>query len=93
MSREQQQASFINLTVKSQQDQSKLFFRIRRDSELKRLLNAYCDKKFLPHGSCHFLINGDRFAHHKTPDELGLENGDEIDAFVPTDGGGGGSRI
>lgn len=39
-------------------------------------------------GSIKFTFDGDRIRESQTPDELNLEDGDQIDAFVEQVGGG-----
>ncbi|ESR34178.1 hypothetical protein WN944_026631 [Citrus x changshan-huyou] len=68
---------FINLVVKGQ-DNDPLYFEFRRDWEIKKLLITYCEKKDAQYGTFPFLINGNRFPHIRTPDQLGLKDGDEI---------------
>ncbi|KAL5781410.1 hypothetical protein ACOSP7_006439 [Xanthoceras sorbifolium] len=80
--------STVNISVKSQ-DGNQMFFMIKRHVPIKKLLSNYCEKKFLEYNTVHFLIDGNRFSHAKTPAQLGLENGDQIDALMQVDGGGG----
>ncbi|GAY61637.1 hypothetical protein CUMW_211560 [Citrus unshiu] len=77
----------INLIIKSQ-DGDKRFFQFNHDVEIKRLLIKYCETKSQPFKSTPFLINGNRFDYSKTADQLGLKDGDEIDAMYHAFGGG-----
>ncbi|KAM7461814.1 hypothetical protein LguiA_029935 [Lonicera macranthoides] len=78
---------FIEIVIKSQ-DGKELVFKIRHTAKLKKLLTAYCNRRFLDYASCRFLINGELFPHNKTADELGLKDGAEIDAMIEQMGGG-----
>lgn len=88
--RDDDQSESISLKVKGQ-DGVEMFFRIKRSTVMKKLLKTYCDRKFLNYKSVRFLINGERFDPDKNPTDLGLSDGDEIDAMM--DQAGGSSEI
>ncbi|KAK1440216.1 hypothetical protein QVD17_06041 [Tagetes erecta] len=77
----------INLKVKGQ-DGNEVFFRIKRSTQLKKLMNAYCDRQSVEINSIAFLFDGRRLRAEQTPDELEMEEGDEIDAMLHQTGGG-----
>ncbi|XP_031266950.1 small ubiquitin-related modifier 2-like [Pistacia vera] len=77
----------IKVIVKNQEG-NKLVFQVKRDVKLRKVLNLYCEKQVLQYGTVNFLINGERFDHDLTPNEVKLEEGDEIDALLPANGGG-----
>nr|ATZ71030.1 small ubiquitin-related modifier [Litchi chinensis] len=77
----------INLKVKGQ-DGNEVFFRIKRSTQLKKLMNAYCDRQSVELNSIAFLFDGRRLRAEQTPDELEMEDGDEIDAMLHQTGGG-----
>ncbi|CAH9072758.1 unnamed protein product [Cuscuta epithymum] len=76
----------INLKVKGQ-DGNEVFFRIKRSTQLKKLMNAYCDRQSVEITSIAFLFDGRRLRADQTPDELEMEDGDEIDAMLHQTGG------
>ncbi|KAL1817582.1 hypothetical protein DCAR_0522042 [Daucus carota subsp. sativus] len=76
----------INLKVKVQ-DGNEVFFRIKRSTQLKKLMNAYCDRQSVDIASIAFLFDGRRLRAEQTPDELEMEDGDEIDAMLHQTGG------
>ncbi|WZZ79584.1 hypothetical protein YC2023_100156 [Brassica napus] len=78
----------INLKVKGQ-DGNEVFFRIKRSTQLKKLMNAYCDRQSVDMSSIAFLFDGRRLRAEQTPDELDMEDGDEIDAMLHQTGGCG----
>ncbi|KAI3681628.1 hypothetical protein L6452_36430 [Arctium lappa] len=82
------QTTHINLKVKGQ-DGNEVFFRIKRNTQLKKLMNAYCDRQSVEMNSIAFLFDGRRLRAEQTPDELEMEEGDEIDAMLHQTGGGG----
>ncbi|KAI3968987.1 hypothetical protein MKX01_001464 [Papaver californicum] len=77
----------INLKVKGQ-DGNEVFFRIKRSTQLRKLMNAYCDRQSVDFNSIAFLFDGRRLRGEQTPDELEMEDGDEIDAMLHQTGGG-----
>nr|AAX30012.1 small ubiquitin modifier 2 [Schistosoma mansoni] len=79
---------YINLKVKGQ-DGSEVQFRIKRSTPLsKKLMNAYCDRTSVDVNSIRFLFDGRRIREAtQTPDELDMEDGDEIDAHREQTGG------
>lgn len=80
------QSAHINLKVKGQ-DGNEVFFRIKRSTQLKKLMNAYCDRQSVEINSIAFLFDGRRLRGEQTPDELEMEDGDEIDAMLHQTGG------
>ncbi|XP_076917363.1 small ubiquitin-related modifier 1-like [Bidens hawaiensis] len=80
----------INLKVKGQ-DGNEVFFRIKRSTQLKKLMNAYCDRQSVELNSIAFLFDGRRLRGEQTPDELEMEEGDEIDAMLHQTGGTAGN--
>ncbi|EFH56307.1 predicted protein [Arabidopsis lyrata subsp. lyrata] len=70
----------INLRAKHQYGQN-VFFHIHKRTQLKKLLKAYCNRKYLDFDSTVFLFNGARFCGEQTSDELGMKDGDVIYAM------------
>ncbi|CAN8248296.1 unnamed protein product [Cochlearia groenlandica] len=86
-----QGGAHINLKVKGQ-DGNEVFFKIKRSTQMKKLMNAYCNRQSVDFNSIAFLFDGRRLRAEQTPDELEMEEGDEIDAMLHQTGGGGGSE-
>ncbi|XP_057765594.1 small ubiquitin-related modifier 1-like isoform X1 [Salvia miltiorrhiza] len=63
------QSGHINLKVKGQ-DGNEVFFRIKRSTQLKKLMNAYCDRQSVDLSSIAFLFDGRRLRAEQTPDEV-----------------------
>lgn len=76
----------INLKVKGQ-DGCEVFFRIKRSTQLKKLINAYCERQSVDVRSMVFLFDGQRLQGEQTPEEVHMEDGDEIDAMLHQTGG------
>ncbi|WJZ87651.1 hypothetical protein VitviT2T_007018 [Vitis vinifera] len=79
--------STIEVKVKSQ-DGRQLYFRINRSTPLQRLLVAYCQQINIDYKTMQFVYNGNRVTAKQTPEQLGMEDGDEIDALTHQMGGG-----
>ncbi|PQQ21182.1 small ubiquitin-related modifier 2 [Prunus yedoensis var. nudiflora] len=58
------------------------------NSLLKHVLRNYCTRNSLLYESKRFLDNGNRVRQNHTPADLGMEDGDAIDAMSHMLGGG-----
>lgn len=56
------------------QDGNEVFFRIKRSTQLKKLMNAYCDRQSVELNSIAFLFDGRRLRAEQTPDEVPLSS-------------------
>uniref|UniRef100_A0A7S1R119 Ubiquitin-like domain-containing protein n=1 Tax=Neobodo designis TaxID=312471 RepID=A0A7S1R119_NEODS len=68
-------------------DGAEVFFKIKRATPLRKLMDAYCKKQGIARTSVRFLYDGAPIDEHKTPDELEMEDDDVIDAMVEQTGG------
>ena len=76
----------INLKVVTQ-DSTEIFFKIKRTTPLKKLMEAFCNKQGLSINSVRFLSDGVRITGDKSAADLGLQNDDVIDAMMNQVGG------
>ena len=83
-----QQAEQINLKVRDA-DGNEVQFRIKRHTALRKLMDAYCSRKGVDLASYRFLFDGNRINDDDTPEKLGMEDMDSIDAMLFQQGGGG----
>ncbi|KAI3936541.1 hypothetical protein MKW92_045641 [Papaver armeniacum] len=83
------QAGFVNVKLKYNFDGSELFFKIKRDVKLSRVMAAYCKRKELDFKFIKFLFDGKQMNPNHTPDKLEMEEGDIIDVVQNQDGGNG----
>jgi len=81
----------INIKVKSQ-DGNEIYFKVRRTTAFKEIMLAYCRKTGADVDSVRFLFDGTRIRPEQTPDQLDMEDEDEVDALIAQTGGGGGGR-
>ncbi|KAJ9701056.1 hypothetical protein PVL29_006417 [Vitis rotundifolia] len=79
--------SSIEVKLKSQ-DGRQLYFRINLSTPLQRLLVAYCQRMNFDYKAMQLVYNGNRVTGKQTPEQLGMEDGDEIDALTHQMGGG-----
>jgi len=79
-------ADHISLKVVSQ-DGNEVFFKIKRHTPLRKLMEAYCRRQNLDMNSIRFLYDGNRIAADKSPKELEMEDNDIIDAVLQQTGG------
>ncbi|KAH8607080.1 putative Ubiquitin 2 like Rad60 SUMO like Ubiquitin family [Trypanosoma vivax] len=68
-------------------DGAEMFFRIKNRTPLKKLIDAYCKKQGISRGSVRFLFDGSPIDESKTPEDMGMEDDDVIDAMVEQTGG------
>ncbi|EFJ18574.1 hypothetical protein SELMODRAFT_112290 [Selaginella moellendorffii] len=83
---EKKPGDHMNLKVKSQ-DGNEICFSIRRNTRLAKLMKAYCERMSVAPDSIAFLLDGKRLREDQTPEELEMEDGDEIDAMLHQTGG------
>ena len=58
-------------------------FRLRRGTFMGKVFGAYAQKRGLPRGDFRFSFDDDVALDEDTPDKIGMEDGDIIDARVP----------
>eukprot|EP01119_Soliformovum_irregulare_P008738 TRINITY_DN21847_c0_g1_i1.p2 TRINITY_DN21847_c0_g1~~TRINITY_DN21847_c0_g1_i1.p2 ORF type:complete len:104 (-),score=29.52 TRINITY_DN21847_c0_g1_i1:267-578(-) len=79
-------ANSINLRVVSQ-DGNEVYFRIKKHTALKKLMDAYCHRSGVDSQSIRFLYDGNRILETQSPKELNMEDNDVIDAVLQQTGG------
>lgn len=68
-------------------DGGAVYFKVKPRTSLKKLMDAYCKRAGVVRESVRFLVDGDRIKEDDTPETLGLENEDSIDAVIAQVGG------
>ncbi len=63
----------LNLKVKAQ-DGTEVYFKVKKTTKLKKLMDAYCARVGKEAGSIRFLFDGERIGGDSTPDALGMED-------------------
>jgi len=69
------------------QDGTEVVFKIKRQTPLKKLIEAYCSRQGLDMNSIRFLYDGNRIQAEQTPKELNMDDNDIIDAVLSQTGG------
>ncbi|KAL3506414.1 hypothetical protein ACH5RR_031796 [Cinchona calisaya] len=70
------------------QDGSLVNIQMKRDTPLKKLFTKYCDEKKMDYSAMSFIYYGQRLHVMRSPNELQMEDGDIIEAYVQVNGGG-----
>lgn len=78
-------ATHINLKVSD--GTAEIFFKIKRLTPMKRLMDAFCKRQGKDIGALRFFVDGTRVTESNTPDDLELEDGDVIEAHREQIGG------
>ena len=71
----------INLRVVSQ-DGNETFFKMKRMTQIGKLMNAWCQRQGVNLNAVRFLFDGERLRESQTPESLEMEDGDVIDVMV-----------
>ncbi|PWA39272.1 ubiquitin-related domain-containing protein [Artemisia annua] len=78
-----QKDSHINLKVVSQMNELDPYFRVRRDEPLKQLMIRWSVRANVgDYRAIRFFFDGMRVNKDKTPNDMELEDGDCLDAFM-----------
>merc|ERR1712071_189780 len=76
----------VNLKVCGQ-DGSVVQFKIKKNTALKKLMSAYCDRQGLDSAQIRFRFDGTPIQDTDTPTTLDMEDDDTIDVFQEQTGG------
>ncbi|KAG4304295.1 hypothetical protein PORY_002270 [Pneumocystis oryctolagi] len=63
-------------------DNNEVFFKIKRHTPLKKLMEAYCERQGKSMNMLRFLVDGERARPEQTPAELDMEDGDQIEVMI-----------
>jgi small ubiquitin-related modifier len=78
----------INLRV-ADQSGGEVFFKIKRTTPLRKLMEAYCQRQSHRPTDVRFLYDGARVQPEDTPKSLDLEDNDVLDVMLQQTGGSG----
>lgn len=76
----------INLKVTGQ-DGSVVHFKIKKNTPLRKLMSAYCERTGVKMEAMRFRFDGQPISETDTPSQLEMEDGDSIDVFQQQTGG------
>lgn len=77
----------VHINLKVSDGSSDIYFKIKRSTPMRRLMDAFCKRQGKDMSSLRFLIDGTRVLPENTPEELDLEDGDVIEAHREQTGG------
>eukprot|EP00198_Chlamydomonas_reinhardtii_P008614 XP_001697951.1 ubiquitin-like protein [Chlamydomonas reinhardtii] len=78
-------AEAINISIKS--TDGEVNFKIKKSTRMGKVFSAFAQKKGVATNHYRFVFDGNRVGEDVTAAEVGLEDGDSIDAFVEQEGG------
>lgn len=76
----------INLKVTGS-DGSVVHFKIKKNTPLKKLMQAYCDRQGFQRNTIRFTFDGGHVGEDQTPSDLDMEDDDTIEVFQQQTGG------
>ncbi|KAL3828391.1 hypothetical protein ACJIZ3_017193 [Penstemon smallii] len=76
----------VILTIKCNRKGEELPLTVKRRAKLKRPLMAFCHLFDLEYRSTRFVFDHRVISHDKSPNQLGMENYDQIDALIDGNG-------
>ncbi|MCJ1446159.1 MAG: hypothetical protein MMC23_006664 [Stictis urceolatum] len=77
-----------HLNIKVTDNNNEVFFKIKRTTQLKKLMEAFCDRQGKTPASVRFLFDGTRVNPTDTPDTLDMADGDTLEVHQEQVGGG-----
>ncbi|KAJ8100755.1 ubiquitin-related domain-containing protein [Lipomyces tetrasporus] len=76
-----------HLNIKVTDNNNEVFFRIRKSTALKKLMDTFCERQGKARSSLRFLYDGERINETDTPDALGMQDGDTLEVHQEQIGG------
>ncbi|KAJ5578087.1 Ubiquitin-like protein SMT3 [Penicillium hispanicum] len=84
---EQAAAPVEHLNIKVTDNNNEVFFKIKRSTPLKKLMDAFCDRQGKQMATVRFLFDGTRVRPDDTPDGLDMADGDTLEVHQEQIGG------
>lgn len=76
-----------HLNIKVTDNNNEVFFKIKRSTQLKKLMDAFCDRQGKQPSTVRFLFDGTRVRPEDTPDTLDMQDGDTLEVHQEQIGG------
>jgi len=83
----QKDESSDHLNIKVTDNNNEVFFKIKRTTQLEKLMKAFCERQGKKPESCRFLFDGTRVTPEDTPDTLEMQDGDTLEVHQEQIGG------
>ncbi len=77
----------ITVRVLSQSGRNDITFQLNKTTPFKKVFSSYCSNLGVKEGGLRFLFNGVSIKENDTPESIGMENNDSIDALLEQVGG------
>ncbi|KDD75189.1 hypothetical protein H632_c818p0, partial [Helicosporidium sp. ATCC 50920] len=74
-------SSVLNVRVKDQAG-GEMVFKVKSHTRFQKILDTFCMKKAVDPAQVRFVFEGQRINTTSCPNEVGMEDGDTIDAFL-----------
>ncbi|XP_051148491.1 small ubiquitin-related modifier 2-like [Andrographis paniculata] len=78
--------NYVKLSVTCNDRKEDVYFSMNRKSRMKKLLMEYCRRESIEYHTTRFVIDRRQFSHNKTPNQLRLKDGHQIDALLHGNG-------
>ncbi|KAL2354097.1 ubiquitin-related domain-containing protein [Cryomyces antarcticus] len=76
-----------HLNIKVTDNNNEVFFKIKRTTALKKLMDAFCDRQGKSPQSVRFLFDGTRVSETDSPELLEMQDGDTLEVHQEQIGG------
>ncbi|KAK4130414.1 ubiquitin-like protein [Trichocladium antarcticum] len=76
-----------HLNIKVTDNNNEVFFKIKRNTKLEKLMTAFCERQGKALASVRFLFEGQRVQPTDTPDTLEMQDGDTLEVHQEQVGG------
>ncbi|KAF2473869.1 ubiquitin-like protein-like protein SMT3 [Lindgomyces ingoldianus] len=76
-----------HLNIKVTDNNNEVFFKIKRTTQLKKLMDAFCDRQGKNINSVRFLFDGQRVQPTDNPETLDMQDGDTLEVHQEQIGG------
>ncbi|KAI9727524.1 MAG: hypothetical protein M1828_006466 [Chrysothrix sp. TS-e1954] len=76
-----------HLNIKVTDNNNEVFFKIKRTTALKKLMDAFCERSGKNPNSVRFLFDGQRVQHDDNPEKLDMADGDTLEVHQEQIGG------
>ncbi|BDD54722.1 Small ubiquitin- modifier 1 [Monascus purpureus] len=76
-----------HLNIKVTDNNNEVFFKIKRTTQLKKLMDAFCDRQGKQLSTVRFLFDGTRVRPEDTPETLDMADGDTLEVHQEQIGG------
>ncbi|GAB7366046.1 hypothetical protein MBLNU230_g7615t1 [Neophaeotheca triangularis] len=82
---EPQQSEHLNIKVTD--NNNEVFFKIKRTTQLKKLMDAFCERQGKSPQTVRFLFDGQRVVGTDNPETLDMQDGDTLEVHQEQIGG------